>query len=115
MRGCVDAFLVRLRAARERAGLTQWEAARRLGKHQSYISKSEAGERRVDAVEGVTFAALYGVSLDDLRFCCSRVHGQVLPACPPRSPAWHPNISTWPVNGSHVTIAEMFPDQETIH
>lgn len=52
-------FLVRLRAAREGAGLTQVEVARRLRVPQSYVSKSESGERRVDAVELADFARLY--------------------------------------------------------
>lgn len=59
-------FLERLRAARKRAGLTQVEAAQKLGKQQSYISKCESGERRVDAVEASTFATLYGVSIEEL-------------------------------------------------
>ena len=53
-------FLVRLRAARRAAGLTQAEVARRLGRPQSYVSKCESGERRVDAVELARFARLYG-------------------------------------------------------
>jgi transcriptional regulator with XRE-family HTH domain len=56
-------FLRRLRAARERAGLTQAETARRLGKGQAYVWKSEVGERRVDAVELKEFARVYGVSI----------------------------------------------------
>ena len=59
-------FLTRLRAARKRAGLTQLEVAQRLGKHQSYVSKCESGERRVDAVEVAVFAALYSVSVEEL-------------------------------------------------
>jgi transcriptional regulator with XRE-family HTH domain len=54
------AFLVRLRAARKDAGLTQAEVARRLGRPQSFVSKCESGERRVDAVELAEFARLYG-------------------------------------------------------
>ena len=56
-------FLGRLRAAREKAGLTQREAAARLGKGQAYVWKSEVGERRVDAVELKAFAAVYGVPI----------------------------------------------------
>lgn len=52
-------FLARLRAARVGAGMTQAEVARRLGKHQSHVSKCESGERRVDAVEFADFARLY--------------------------------------------------------
>jgi transcriptional regulator with XRE-family HTH domain len=55
-------FLRRLREAREKAGLSQSEAARRLGKTQAYIWKSEVGERRIDFVEALIFARLYGKS-----------------------------------------------------
>ena len=58
-----DQFLKRLRAARSKAGLTQTEAARRIGKPQSYVSKCESGERRVDVVELKAFARIYGVPL----------------------------------------------------
>jgi transcriptional regulator with XRE-family HTH domain len=44
-------FLRHLRAARQRAGLTQDELAERLGQTQSFISKCERGERRLDIVE----------------------------------------------------------------
>jgi transcriptional regulator with XRE-family HTH domain len=54
-------FQRRLRLARERADLSQREAARRLGKAQAYVWKSEVGERRVDAVELRAFARAYGV------------------------------------------------------
>jgi transcriptional regulator with XRE-family HTH domain len=59
-------FLKRLREARRRAGLTQKEAAGRLGKPQSFVSKCESGERRVDFVELIVFARLY--SVPDLSF-----------------------------------------------
>lgn len=38
-------------AERERAGLTQVDVAGRMGKPQSYVSKYERGERRLDVVE----------------------------------------------------------------
>lgn len=44
-----------MRAAREAAGVTQQELARRLGKPQSYVSKAEMGERRLDVVEFLHF------------------------------------------------------------
>jgi len=59
-----DAFLKKLRQARLDAGLTQEEVARRLGKPQSFVSKCESGERRVDVVELTRLAKLYGQTLD---------------------------------------------------
>jgi transcriptional regulator with XRE-family HTH domain len=44
-------FLSKLRAARIEAGLTQKQVAKLLNKAQSYVSKCESGERRVDVVE----------------------------------------------------------------
>ena len=58
-----ESFLRRLRSARKSAALTQAEAARRLGKPQSYVSKCESGERRVDVVELRAIARAYGVPM----------------------------------------------------
>ena len=52
-------FIARLRLARKQAGLTQLQAARKLRKPHSYISKCELGERRVDFIEVLAFAKLY--------------------------------------------------------
>lgn len=52
-------FLTRLIAARKAAGLTQVKAAAALGRPQSFVSKCETGERRVDVVELLELAALY--------------------------------------------------------
>ena len=52
-------FLLRLRTARLDAGLTQLQVAQLLDVHQSYVSKCESGERRVDVVELIDFAAIY--------------------------------------------------------
>ena len=56
-------FLKRLRQAREDAELSQAAAAKRLGKPQSFVSKCESGERRVDVVELKAFARIYGVPI----------------------------------------------------
>ncbi len=53
-------LLDRLLAARQAAGLTQAEVARAFGRPQSFVSKCESGERRIDAVELDEFARLYG-------------------------------------------------------
>jgi transcriptional regulator with XRE-family HTH domain len=47
-------------AARKKAGLTQLEVAERLGKPQSYVSKVESGERRIDVVELIEIAEAVG-------------------------------------------------------
>jgi hypothetical protein len=53
------AFLGRLRTARAEAGLTQVDVSRKLSRPQSFVSKCESGERRVDVVELQQFARLY--------------------------------------------------------
>ena len=45
------ALLTLLRSLREEAGLTQVELAERLGRPQSFVSKIEVGERRLDVAE----------------------------------------------------------------
>lgn len=44
--------------------MSQEEAAASLGVYQKYISKVETGERRLDPIELLDFAALYGKPLD---------------------------------------------------
>jgi transcriptional regulator with XRE-family HTH domain len=44
-------FLVELRRARKSAGVTQIELAKRLKQTQTFISKCERGERRLDFAE----------------------------------------------------------------
>jgi transcriptional regulator with XRE-family HTH domain len=51
-------LLVQSRVA---AGLKQADVALRLGKPQSYVSKVESGERRLDVVEFVDLAKAIGV------------------------------------------------------
>lgn len=50
-----------LRASRERQGVSQVDLAARLGNTQTFVSKCERGERRIDAVELVEFAEAMGV------------------------------------------------------
>ena len=57
-------FVKSLRQAREEIGLTQVEVAKKLKRPQSYISKCEAGEQRIDVVELNKFAKLYKKPLD---------------------------------------------------
>ncbi len=54
-------LLTVLKAARKRAGVSQVELASRLGNTQTFVSKCERGERRIDAVELVEFAEALGV------------------------------------------------------
>ena len=49
-----------LRKLRERHRLTQEEVARRLGKHQSFVSKYEAGERRLSVIEFIDVVRALG-------------------------------------------------------
>jgi hypothetical protein len=68
-------LIERLVQARRRLGLSQSAVAQQLvldpqrpGKRppQSFVSKCETRERRLDAVELSVFARLYGMSVDDL-------------------------------------------------
>ncbi len=52
-------IISKLKDARIKAGLTQLDVAKRLKKHQSYISKIESRERRLDIVELKLLAGLY--------------------------------------------------------
>ena len=49
----------KLRKARNEAGLMQVEVAKKIKKPQSYISKIERGERRVDVAELSILAKIY--------------------------------------------------------
>lgn len=57
-------LIERLAAAREAAGLSQIEAARRLGHTQSYVAKCERLYRRIDIIELRDFLELYGMQPD---------------------------------------------------
>lgn len=52
-----------LRATRERAGVTQVDLAKRLKQTQSYVSKVERGERRLDLVQLKWWCTALGTSV----------------------------------------------------
>ena len=60
------AIIERLIKARKDAGLTQVEVADQLGKPQSFISKVESRERRLDIIELKQLAKIYKVNVSDL-------------------------------------------------
>ena len=53
-------FASSLIEARDRAGLTQQQLARRLGMHQSFVAKYEGGERRIDVLEFLSITHAIG-------------------------------------------------------
>jgi transcriptional regulator with XRE-family HTH domain len=54
-----------LKAARKESGVTQVGLADRLGQTQSFVSKVERGDRRLDIVQLRTILMEFGVSLPD--------------------------------------------------
>lgn len=59
-------LIAALRRARETKSLTQEELARLLGKPQSFVSKYEACERRLDLIETLRACKAIGVQLRDI-------------------------------------------------
>lgn len=57
-------FLKKLKQARLESNLTQKEVAKEIGKPQSFISKCESGERRVDIIEIQIFSSIYNKPLN---------------------------------------------------
>jgi transcriptional regulator with XRE-family HTH domain len=55
-----------LAEARKKAGLSQVEAARRMGFAQSRVGKLEIGTRRLLFSEAIGFARMYEIALSDL-------------------------------------------------
>ncbi|MDX3978785.1 helix-turn-helix transcriptional regulator [Shinella sp.] len=53
-------------AARKDAGLTQSEVGARLKQRQTFVSKYELGERRLDAAEFLTVCRAIGANAHDL-------------------------------------------------
>lgn len=69
-------FLRILRETRKRQGVPQVELASRLGNTQTFVSKCERGERRIDLVEFVAFAEALGVDPQELlaEYLAKRCH-----------------------------------------
>ena len=57
-------LIMRLRSARLEAGLTQIQAGKKLKKPQSYLSKVERGERKIEAIELADFAKIYNKDIN---------------------------------------------------
>jgi transcriptional regulator with XRE-family HTH domain len=57
-------MIARFRAIREAEELSQQELANRLGKSQSYISKIELYERRLDLIEALQLCEALGIKMD---------------------------------------------------
>ena len=51
--------------ARESAAMTQTEVARKLSRPQSFVSKYERGERRLDMTEFIEVADVLGINLSE--------------------------------------------------
>jgi transcriptional regulator with XRE-family HTH domain len=54
-----------LRESRKKSGLSQLEVAERLGRHQSFVSKYESGERKLDLVELSAVCQTLGLTLQE--------------------------------------------------
>lgn len=61
-----DALCRVLSETRKSQGLTQGDVAKRLQKPQSFVSKYEHGERRLDVIEFVEVAEALGVEAEAL-------------------------------------------------
>ena len=59
-------FRTLLIQVRRATGLTQIDLAKKLNRPQSYVSKYERGERRLDVIEFIEIAKAIGVSPVDL-------------------------------------------------
>lgn len=54
----------KIRVAREEKGLTQLEAAKLVKKTQSYISKIESGQRKIDIIQLKEFSKIYNKDIN---------------------------------------------------
>ena len=59
-------FIKKLTEARKNAGLRQVDVSRKLKRHQSYLSRVESGEYRVDVMEVKDLSRIYNVDINAL-------------------------------------------------
>ncbi|GFM77144.1 transcriptional regulator [Pseudomonas cichorii] len=85
-----QALLMLLLEAREAAGLTQKELATRLDRPQSFVSKTENAERRLDVIEFLEVCKGIGVDpyevLRGLETTISTLNAPLPPNTDPASP-----------------------------
>jgi transcriptional regulator with XRE-family HTH domain len=60
-----DLFCRLLRECRQKEGLTQIQLCLRLEKPQSFVSKYEMGERRIDVIELWKICGAFGITLTE--------------------------------------------------
>ncbi|MBD2306576.1 helix-turn-helix transcriptional regulator [Chroococcidiopsis sp. FACHB-1243] len=59
-------FIACLRNARKRQNLSQQQLGEKLGKDQTFISKVETCERRIDVIEAARWCAALDLRLEDV-------------------------------------------------
>lgn len=74
-------LLVQLREMRAQKKLTQADLAQRLGRPQSFVAKTEAGERKLDVLEFVVYLKALG---EDPVAVVAAISDQVVPPRRPR-------------------------------
>jgi transcriptional regulator with XRE-family HTH domain len=74
-----------LRDARERAGLTQVDVSKSIGKSQTFLSDVERGVRRLDVIELWEICQAMGVDLSDFIAQFQAELTRVRPARPTRA------------------------------
>lgn len=77
-----------LRQAREKAGISQVELAAKLGRNQSYVSKSERGAQGIEVDELIDYCRAVGVKpgdvlngLEDFASILLKPSNDTLPTC----------------------------------
>lgn len=59
-----EQVIKKLKKARKESGLKQQIVAEKLGRYQSYLSKVENGDRRIDIIELLELANVYGKDIN---------------------------------------------------